>query len=152
MGEVRSKLAACVALVDKDDLALLVQRQNTDWANGLWGVPGGIIEPGESALSAACRELREEVGVTISPEDLEFNEVVHFIQNEYDVVTFYFTCRRWKGEVRNSEPGKAFDIDWFSLDNLPDSLISHNYQVLSNIKNQKSQYVGVGMKEQGVHR
>jgi 8-oxo-dGTP pyrophosphatase MutT (NUDIX family) len=33
--------------------------------NGLWGPPGGRIEPGESVAEAAVREVREETGLTV---------------------------------------------------------------------------------------
>lgn len=48
------------------DRVLLVQRRNPPDA-GLWGFPGGHVEPGETALAAAARELAEETGVIGRP-------------------------------------------------------------------------------------
>lgn len=45
---------------------MLVQRKNPPDA-GLWGFPGGHVEPGETALDAAARELTEETGVRARP-------------------------------------------------------------------------------------
>ena len=59
------KLAA-IAVVLRDDKVLLVRRKNPPDA-GLWGFPGGRVEPGETALSAAARELAEETGVQARP-------------------------------------------------------------------------------------
>jgi predicted NUDIX family NTP pyrophosphohydrolase len=36
--------------------------------DGWWTIPKGLVQPGEPPLRAACRELREELGVT-APED-----------------------------------------------------------------------------------
>ena len=37
---------------------------------GLYGLPGGVVEPGETPPQAAVREVREEIGVEIGLEYL----------------------------------------------------------------------------------
>jgi 8-oxo-dGTP pyrophosphatase MutT (NUDIX family) len=37
-----------------------------------WEVPGGHLDPGESVLDAAVRELAEEAGLLVRPEQVEF--------------------------------------------------------------------------------
>lgn len=54
--------AASVALIDKDRV-LLIQRNRKPYF-GLWSLPGGRLEPGETAQAAAEREIFEEVGLT----------------------------------------------------------------------------------------
>ena len=46
----------------RDDEVLLIRR-GTPPMQGEWSLPGGRIEPGETARAAALRELREETGV-----------------------------------------------------------------------------------------
>jgi 8-oxo-dGTP pyrophosphatase MutT (NUDIX family) len=53
--------AASVALVRKTDL-LLIQRARAPM-EGLWTLPGGRLEPGETAEECAQREVREELGL-----------------------------------------------------------------------------------------
>ena len=43
--------------------AVLLIRRGTPPRQGEWSLPGGRIEPGERAVDAALRELREETGV-----------------------------------------------------------------------------------------
>lgn len=57
---------AALAVTQRDGCVLLVRRRNPPDA-GLWGFPGGHVEPGETALQAAARELFEETGVTARP-------------------------------------------------------------------------------------
>lgn len=56
-------LAASVAIVRRVDL-LLIQR-NRPPSEGLWTLPGGRLEPGETAEQCAIRELKEELGLTV---------------------------------------------------------------------------------------
>ncbi len=39
---------------------------------GLWAIPGGYVEHGEPLRAGAARELKEEAGLVIPPEDLHF--------------------------------------------------------------------------------
>jgi 8-oxo-dGTP diphosphatase len=51
------------AAIFRGDEVLLIKRGRGHYA-GLWSLPGGHIEPGEKAVDAALREVREETGVT----------------------------------------------------------------------------------------
>ncbi len=56
-------LAASVAIVGRDDL-LLIQRARAP-SEGLWTLPGGRLEPGETTEECALREVKEELGLTL---------------------------------------------------------------------------------------
>jgi 8-oxo-dGTP diphosphatase len=59
---------ACVGAVIKDEAGrLLLIRRGHEPAAGLWSIPGGRIEPGESDASALVREVLEETGLTVVP-------------------------------------------------------------------------------------
>ena len=55
--------AASVALVNRGRV-LLIQRAKPPY-HGLWTLPGGRLEAGEDAESAAAREIREELGLAV---------------------------------------------------------------------------------------
>ena len=56
-------LAASVALARRNDV-LLIERNRPPSA-GFWTLPGGRLEPGETAEQCAIREVREELGLEI---------------------------------------------------------------------------------------
>ena len=57
------------ALVMEDDKVLLVKRQ-TEPGKGLWSIPGGLVELGETILEAAKREVKEETSLDIEIREL----------------------------------------------------------------------------------
>lgn len=62
---------SCVGAVIVDPLGrlLLIKRGHEPGA-GLWSLPGGRVEPGESDAVALARELREECGLDVVPGEL----------------------------------------------------------------------------------
>ncbi|CAM3184858.1 (deoxy)nucleoside triphosphate pyrophosphohydrolase [Prescottella defluvii] len=53
------------AALIRDGRLLLAQRTRPPELAGLWELPGGKVEPGESPSAAVRRELREELGVEV---------------------------------------------------------------------------------------
>ena len=54
-----SPAAGAEAVIVREDQIMLIKRSD----NGLWAVPGGLVEVGETLAEAAQRELWEETGV-----------------------------------------------------------------------------------------
>jgi 8-oxo-dGTP diphosphatase len=85
------------------------------WASKLNGV-GGHVEPDETPLAGACREVREETGLEI--KDLTLGALVHIAghENAAGVLLFVYT-----GEApsRQIQPTIEGQLDWYPLDALP---------------------------------
>ena len=68
---MRTPRVPCVgAIVHDEDGRLLLVRRANEPARGLWSVPGGRVEAGETAEQAVVRELREETRLTVVPAGL----------------------------------------------------------------------------------
>jgi 8-oxo-dGTP pyrophosphatase MutT (NUDIX family) len=110
---------AAGVVLDADGRVLLGRRADT----GQWGLPGGIIDPGEEPADAAVREIYEETGVVAVPEALvavSVSGVVTYPNG--DVVQYLevlFRCRATGGcaQVNDSE---SVEVSWQALDDLPD--------------------------------
>jgi len=59
---------AVIVHVVSDAGAWLMKRKPPLIFHGMWATPGGHIEPGETALAAAVREVKEEMAITADPE------------------------------------------------------------------------------------
>lgn len=55
----------CVGAVVVHDRRLLVVRRANPPGAGLWSIPGGRVEPGETAPEAVVREVAEETGLRV---------------------------------------------------------------------------------------
>ena len=64
-------VGAVTLVYDRRGRVLLLRRgPGAPWMPGRWGLPGGGIDPGETAAEAAVREAWEEVGITLSSVSL----------------------------------------------------------------------------------
>jgi ADP-ribose pyrophosphatase YjhB (NUDIX family) len=110
----RPFLAVSAAIV-RDGKILVVRRARAP-AHGLYTLPGGVVEVGETLMEAVAREVREETGMTVEPVALAgFREAV--ARDGQDRVERHFVilcfAARWQaGEpVLNEELDEARWID-----------------------------------------
>ena len=61
-------IGVCAQIINADKQVLLIQRAADDWCAGVWEMPGGGKEQGESLLDCIHREVQEETGLTIIGE------------------------------------------------------------------------------------
>ena len=92
-----------------DGRVLLAERKAGKDAAGFWELPGGQVDPGESAVQAAARELVEEVGVHAL-------ELAPWRVYEHDfpakrVRLHWFHVRRWSGEASGREGQRVAWVD-----------------------------------------
>ncbi|GAB5900285.1 NUDIX hydrolase [Mycolicibacterium mageritense] len=63
-------VTVCVLDAERDATILMIKRAPRGLNSGQWALPGGRIEPGETAVEAAVRELHEEVGLRLTEQDV----------------------------------------------------------------------------------
>jgi 8-oxo-dGTP diphosphatase len=119
-------------LIEADGRILFGRRQNTGYEDGTFHLPSGHLEAGESVIQALIRESKEEVGVAIDPEEVEFSHVMHNSASG-GRVAFFFAAHKWQGTPENREPDKCSELRWFPFDALPDHLIGYCRTALAHI-------------------
>lgn len=109
-----------VALTDPDGTVLMQQRPANKAHGGLWEFPGGKIEAGEGRKFAACREIREELGLQIEQENLEYVGLAKGRPardgDGSSLVIFLYKCRRWVGEPQCHD---AEALAWVTMCDIP---------------------------------
>jgi 8-oxo-dGTP diphosphatase len=91
-----AKQAACCFIINDEGLILAVSRRNDPT---MWGFPGGKIDPGEDAETAAKRELQEETGL------IAVNLTPIFSQRDFEgYTTTTFSCEV-EGVIDTDEEG-----------------------------------------------
>lgn len=98
-----AQIAGAGAVVFDEGRILLVQR-GREPALGLWSIPGGHVEPGESAEQAAVRETFEETGLRVR-SIRELGTVIRAKSDVDEFVIHDFLCEL----VEPGEPRAADD-------------------------------------------
>jgi ADP-ribose pyrophosphatase YjhB (NUDIX family) len=110
-------------LLVRENQVLLQRRKD----NGLWGIPGGSLEPGESLEEAAIRETFEEVGLMI--DELTLFKVYSGKDQFYTYpngdqiydVCVAFLSRDFHGELQ-ADASEVLELAFFPLEELPKNL------------------------------
>jgi ADP-ribose pyrophosphatase YjhB (NUDIX family) len=139
-------LAALAVLVEGDHV-LLVRRRNEPDA-GLWGFPGGRVEPGETVFAAAERELAEETGV--DAEAREFLTVIDVIRRQGGALAYHYAlaavlCAR-RATAGSPEPAAADDAveaAWVPLGDVLAGLLTTSEGVPEVVRLTRERVAGV---------
>lgn len=110
-------LVAWLVLLDREGRVLLGRRAGVSYGEGLWGLPGGHVEPGEGLAEAAAREAREEVGVRVDPATLRFLGVSRYDLTGVTGTDFLFLAQTWEGRPHTSP--ETSEVAWFNPEVLP---------------------------------
>lgn len=122
---------AAFVLLLRGDETFVLRRANTGWADGMWTIPSGHVEKGETPIEAAIKEAKEEAGVIVEACDLRFVHV-HAVDDVY--VNFYFVAEKFEGEPYLAEPEKCSEVAWVKLTDLPEDTIVHIPKVIDAMK------------------
>lgn len=97
------------AIVHDAASRLLLIRRARPPSPGLWSIPGGRCEAGESAAAACVREVAEETGLIV-----EVVRLAGRVERDGPAGVVYviddFVCRRVGGELRAGDD--AADVRW----------------------------------------
>ena len=108
-------LVAAAALVRSDGRLLLAQRPEGKPMAGLWEFPGGKVEAGESPQHALTRELKEELGLTVTEADMSAFSFASHAYDSFHLLMPVFLVRKWGGEL---EAREGQQLAWVSAEEI----------------------------------
>lgn len=120
----RPILGTCVIPVMPDGSIVLVLRRD----NGLWSLPGGIVDWGEDIMTAATRELNEETGLQL----VGLNRLVGLYSSPERDPRFHSVCvgvaLHVEGHPVAADPREILDSKAFPVEQLPWGSLSHDHK------------------------
>lgn len=114
---------AGVVIIHDGKVLLVEHGTKAGHITGSLGTPGGRIDPGESTMDAAVREVKEETGLTIDTEDLV--KIPHIYEADIPrkdgevlhVSHTVFAVAKYKGKIKGTEETTP---RWVEVDLLKD--------------------------------
>ena len=89
------------AIIKKDNLYLIAQRDKNKYMGLTWEFPGGKVEPNETFHEALSREIHEELNIKINIYEKIAEE--KYKDDEIDIILHYYLCSEKSGTIRLNE-------------------------------------------------
>jgi ADP-ribose pyrophosphatase YjhB (NUDIX family) len=131
-------VGAVSIVIDNEDRVLLQKRKST--SIGKWGLPGGLMELGESTEDTARREVLEETGFTIGELHLidVFSGADNFLKlsngDEFYSVTIAYYTRDMSGSLRMDE-SESLELKFVPMDDLPENMVGSHKRMIDRYLN-----------------
>jgi 8-oxo-dGTP pyrophosphatase MutT (NUDIX family) len=135
--EGKLRLGSSAIIFNEDRKFLLTKRRD----NGLWCLPGGAVEPGESVAEACEREVFEETGLKVLVRRLvgvyshTDQLVVYPDGNKAFIVALHFEAEIVTGELQLSD--ETTDFGYYSLEETENMKIlgRHRERIIDSLRN-----------------
>lgn len=128
----RPKVGVAV-IVDYRGQFLLGRRKNTGAGDGLWALPGGHLEGGETWEQCAIREMAEETGLeVVNPRFVTvLNVINHFDKKHFVDIYMAVDLVDPTAEPEIMEPDYCAEWECFAIDHLPTNLMLGTREALA---------------------
>lgn len=111
--EPQAVLGSCAVVTNAAGQVLLGRSPD-----GMWELPGGRVETGESVQDAAVRELAEEPGLAVELDDAHLITILHDDRADVRRVSAVVRVAAWTGVPELREPHRFTRWEWHDLHTL----------------------------------
>ncbi len=107
------------ALMNEKGELLVSERLAGKSLEGVWELPGGKMELGETPEQSLIRELKEELHIDVKEEELQPLSFASYRYETFHLIMPIYLCRRWEGNLHGAEGQKLAWITYADLARFP---------------------------------
>ena len=125
------------------DKGILLARRDKPPGKGLWSIPGGGVEIGESQTDSVIREVLEETGVACEVIELVGTADLITLDSQGNV-EFHFLLNHYLARARTTKIKPEFpdgEVGWFHPEKLPKDMV--NQEIIDLLESVKDSIIAL---------
>lgn len=122
--------AVIFSKIEADYYILLIQRKNKPFLNQ-WALPGGFVDHNELVIAACIRELKEETGLVVRKDSIEFVGIFDQLNRDprgRTISVAYGAILDYSLDVKAGDDAK--EAMWFNLNEINAELLAFDHYLI----------------------
>jgi 8-oxo-dGTP diphosphatase len=117
--DFHNEISSCACFIEFQKRFLFLKKAPGRWCETRWGIPCGRIDAGEELIECMARELKEETGLTVTQDNLNYVGYLYVVHPDLIKNLHHMFYLKLNSSIKVKISDEHTDFKWVSEEHMP---------------------------------